>query len=140
MPLCSDEIYWGEIRATNLPPRHHTTYIYMAENKRVSPGLKSYSSRGSNPFRNWILGPTLYSQTESFHCNLRHCKTEEGQLSKKPCLFFLQTSVFHKGGQGRFVASFYWEVALVRYLYVPREPMTFHEDVVVGSYGPDFKT
>ena len=25
MPLCSDEIYWGEIRATNLPPRHHTT-------------------------------------------------------------------------------------------------------------------
>ena len=25
MPLCSDEIYWGEIRATNLPPRLSTT-------------------------------------------------------------------------------------------------------------------
>ena len=29
MPLCSDEIYWGEIRATNLPPRHITTKTYI---------------------------------------------------------------------------------------------------------------
>ena len=31
MPLCSDEIYWGEIRATNLPPRLSTT-VFPTQN------------------------------------------------------------------------------------------------------------
>ena len=28
-PLASDEIYEAKIATTNLPPRHHTTYIYI---------------------------------------------------------------------------------------------------------------
>ena len=43
MMLCSDEIYWGEIRATNLPPRHHTTATYLYSDKDKEKTYPGYT-------------------------------------------------------------------------------------------------
>ena len=47
MPLCSDENCWGEIRATNLPPRHITTICFLFQrntfHKRIRKSQSSHA-------------------------------------------------------------------------------------------------